>query len=264
MPSAWPDQVADEFVSMLSNVQAEVRTHTLHQHLTRHLSAGASILDVGGGDGRQSIPLARAGHHVTIVDPSPVMLAHATERLHSEPPEVAARVELIQSSGEQAPEVLGPRRFDAVLCHGVIMYVEDPRPLLTALFHLAEPGGLVSIVAKNQRALTLKAAHDREWKKLLHLFDADHVISGFGITTRTDTVEGLTHIINDLGNHVETWYGVYYYTQGTHSTPRNTITDDELTDILAAELEASQRDPFRQLSNLFHLIARRAGSVPHQ
>jgi S-adenosylmethionine-dependent methyltransferase len=38
------------------------------------------ILDVGGGDARDSLPLALAGHDVTVMDTSPGMLAEASRR----------------------------------------------------------------------------------------------------------------------------------------------------------------------------------------
>lgn len=65
------------------------------------------VVDVGGGAGNQSVPLAQAGYDVTIVDPSPAMLERAAERLANEPDEVVARVRLIEASGEEAPTALG-------------------------------------------------------------------------------------------------------------------------------------------------------------
>ena len=41
---------------------------------------GGPILEVGAGTGRIALPLARAGHAVTALDPSPAMLAIARER----------------------------------------------------------------------------------------------------------------------------------------------------------------------------------------
>jgi hypothetical protein len=49
------DEVADQFVANLSLVNAQVRTHVLHHHLTSHLTSRATIVDIGGGDGRASL-----------------------------------------------------------------------------------------------------------------------------------------------------------------------------------------------------------------
>jgi len=66
------DKFADE---AYASVKGYVRTYVMHQQLLEHLPAPpASVLDVGGGAGHQSFPLARAGYDVTLLDPSPAML----------------------------------------------------------------------------------------------------------------------------------------------------------------------------------------------
>ena len=45
---------------------------------------GGPVLEVGAGTGRIALPLARAGHAVTALDPSPAMLAIARERAAAE------------------------------------------------------------------------------------------------------------------------------------------------------------------------------------
>ena len=73
--------VADQFVrSMSTSVKGRVRVHLVHQHLLAHLPAPpAAVVDIGGGAGHQSLPLARLGYEVTIVDPSAAMLAKAAD-----------------------------------------------------------------------------------------------------------------------------------------------------------------------------------------
>src|SRR5580704_15045331 len=79
--------LADKFVDdAYASVKGHVRTYVLHQHLLEHLPAPpAPVLDVGGGAGHQSFPLAQAGYDVTLLDPSPAMLAQAGERLERLP-----------------------------------------------------------------------------------------------------------------------------------------------------------------------------------
>jgi len=57
-------------------LRGRVRTYVIAAHLRDHLPGPpAAVADVGGGAGNQSIPLARDGYQVTIVDPSEAMLA---------------------------------------------------------------------------------------------------------------------------------------------------------------------------------------------
>lgn len=124
---AWAD-LADRFVDEASaSVKGQVRTYVLHQHLRHHLPAPpAAILDVGRGAAHQSLPLARAGYQVTVLDSSPAMVRKAEQRLSSEPVEVRERVRLIHGDGEDASRATEGRPFAAVLCHGVLMCAPEP------------------------------------------------------------------------------------------------------------------------------------------
>lgn len=78
----------------------------------------ATVLDVGGGAGHQTFPLAQAGDEVTLLDSSPAMLDKARQRLQRLPAGARGRVTLVEADGEDADEAVNGRRFDAVLCHG--------------------------------------------------------------------------------------------------------------------------------------------------
>ena len=227
-------------------------------HLRAHLPpAPAAIVDVGGGGGNQSIPLARTGYQLTIADPSEAMLAEAAGALKMETPEVAGRVRLVKTDAVSAGAALPGQRFAAVLCHGVIMYVEDPRPFTAALADLAEPGGIVSVVAKNARCLATRPALEGRWADALAAFETDRQINGLGLDTRADTVESLSALLADAGITPVAWYGVRLFTDGWVSSYDQAdpgAAADGIGALLDVELEASRRDPYRQLSRLFHLV----------
>lgn len=252
---AWAP-LADRFVGgHYGSLRGRVRTHVVHQHLLHHLAPPpAPVVDVGGGAGHQSIPLARAGYEATIVDSSPAMLDRARGLLAAEPAEVAARVRLIEAPGERAPEALDGQRFAGVLCHGVVMYLDDPDPLVGALCALADRQGIVSIVAKNVEVLAMRPALEGDWEAALAAFSTDRQVNGLGVDTRADRVDDLSAALAARGVDPVAWYGVRLFTDGW--TPDRPADDpDDL--VLAAELEASRRDPYRRLSRLFHLVGRR-------
>lgn len=246
----WAAHVATFVDDHYRQLRGRVRTHVIDQHLATHLSPGARIVDVGGGAGNQSIPLARRGHHVTIADPSPAMLDRAAQALEDEPAEVRDRVRLVRCRGEEAPVTLG-ETFDGVLCHGVVMYVEDVDPFVAALAALAAPGGVVSIVAKNADVLAARPAQDGRWADALAAFDARRQVNGLGIDTRADRIDELSAVLARHGVEPVAWYGVRLFSDAW--APDRPPSDPEDV-VLAVELEASRRDPYRQLSRLFHLV----------
>jgi 2-polyprenyl-3-methyl-5-hydroxy-6-metoxy-1,4-benzoquinol methylase len=250
--------LADTFADQAyASVKGHVRTYVLHQQLMDHLpEPPASVLDVGGGAGHQSLPLARLGYQVSILDPSPAMLVKAEQRLAEEQPEVRARVRLIQACGEDAVEATGGRQFAAVLCHGVLMYLEHPEPLIAALCRCAATGGVVSVMALNAKTLAIRPALQRRGTDALAAFDAQAERGVLGVDTRADTVEQLSDALRAERVEPIGWYGVWLFSDWLDLP---TGDPAELDAVAHVELEASRRDPYRQLSRVFHLLGRKQG-----
>jgi S-adenosylmethionine-dependent methyltransferase len=260
MADVW-DALGAKFVDdHYASLRGRVRTGVIAQHLREHLEPPPlRVIDVGGGAGNQSIPLARSGYHVTIVDPSAAMLERAMAAIHTESAEVARRIALVEVSGEEAVGEVGEARFDVVLCHGVLMYLDDPTAVTEALCALAAPGGLVSIVAKNVDVMAMRPALAGEWEAALESFDATQQVNGLGVMTRGDRIDRLSSMLKTMEVDPIRWYGVRLFTDAWTSD-RQAVESEEL--VLAVEIEASRRDPYRQLSRLFHLVGRKRRKAP--
>lgn len=255
----WAAQIPTFIDKHYGSLRGRVRTHVVDAHLCAHLPPPpAPVVDVGGGAGVQSLPLARRGHAVTIVDPSAGMLDRAAADLASEPDDVRGRVTLVHAEGVQAVELLGAARFAGVLSHGVISYLPDPGPMIDALCTLARPGGVVSILAKNAATMAVRPAWEGRWRDALAAFDHDQEVNALGLHTRGDTVEDLTTRLAACEVADVTWYGVRLFIEAW--PPGREPVHDDVDDVLAVELEASRRDPYRRLSRLFHLLGRKRRS----
>jgi S-adenosylmethionine-dependent methyltransferase len=254
--------LADHFADgAYASVKGRVRTYVMHQQLLEHLPPPpASVLDVGGGAGHQSFPLAQAGYDVTLLDPSPAMLDKARERLQRLPDEVRRRVTFVQSDGQNADTAVHGRRFAAVLCHGVLGYLDQPEPVIDQLCQCAAAGGIVSIIAGNANAAAVRPALEQRWEDALAAFDARSEIGVLGLPTYAHTVEELSELLRDRDVEPLRWYGVWLFVDWLDLSAAKVDPDDEkqLAAAAAVELEAGRRDPYRRLSRIFHLVGRKA------
>ncbi len=263
LDDTWAD-LADQFADgAYASVKGRVRTYVIHQQLLEHLPAPpATVLDVGGGAGHQSFPLAQAGYDVTLLDPSAAMLDKARQRLERLPGEARERVTLVEADGANAEEAVRGQRFGAVLCHGVLGYLERPEPVIDQLCRCAADDGIVSIMAGNADAAAVRPALERRWDDALAAFDARTEIGVLGLPTRADTVEELGELLRQRGVAPLDWYGVWLFVDwfdmsGAALDPGDSA---QLAAAARVELEAGRRDPYRRLSRIFHLVGRKAPS----
>jgi SAM-dependent methyltransferase len=251
------DQFADE---AYASAKGFVRTYVMHEQLLEHLPAPpANVLDVGGGAGHQSFPLAQAGYIVTLLDPSTAMLDKARLRLERLPAEARQRVTLLQADGESADSAVDGKRFAAVLCHGVLGYLDEPEPLVDQLCRCTAEGGVVSIMTGNANAMAVRPALERRWDDALAAFDARREVGVLGVPGRADTVDEISDLMRSRGVEPLRWYGVWLFVDWLEFSGVELDPSDskQMASTLAVELEASRRDPYRQLSRVFHLVGRK-------
>ena len=253
--------LADRFADgAYATVKGRVRTSVIHRHLLEHLPpAPARVLDVGGGAGHQSFPLAQAGYEVTVLDSSPAMLDKARERLARLPEEVGSRVTFVQAEGEHAEQAVNAERFAAVLCHGVLGYLDEPEPLVEQLCRCAADDGIVSIMTANAHTTAVQPALERHWRDALAAFDTRRGIGVLGLPGRADTPEEVGKLL--LGHGVEPvrWYGVWLFVDWLEFSGVDLDVNDteQVAATIAVEYEASLRDPYRAMSRVFHLLGRK-------
>lgn len=243
-----------------ASVKGLVRTYVMHQQLMDNLPPPpATVLDVGGGAGHQSFPLAQIGYEVTLLDSSAAMLNKARQRLERLPAEVQQRVTFVQADGENASEAVHGRRFDVVLCHGVLGYLEESDSMMSQLSQCAADGGIVSVMTGNAHAMAVRPALERRWDDALAAFDARTEIGVMGVQGRADTVEELSVMMQSQGVEPVRWYGVWLFVDWLGFSGAALDPDDskQVAATALVELEASRRHRSRQLSRVFHLVGRK-------
>ncbi|MFH0520197.1 class I SAM-dependent methyltransferase [Streptomyces sp. M41] len=225
------------------------------------------VLDVGMGRGTQALRLARAGHQVTGVEQDAQLIATARGELAGEPEGIRERVRIVQGDGRDTGVHFLPGSFDVVLCHGVLMYVEEPDPLLAGLARMLAPGGLLSLLVRNGDAPAMRPGLGGDWAAALAAFDttahlpharteangATHARPG--LEGRADRLAELTATLAGIGAPLHAWYGVRVFTDTAFT---DTAADEEraqadLTTLLAVEERAGKTDPYRSVAALLHL-----------
>jgi S-adenosylmethionine-dependent methyltransferase len=236
-----------------------VRQELVARQLARHLPGEPPlrILDVGCGQGTQVLRLARRGHRVTGLDSSTALLEDLARSLAAEPVEVRERVEMIHGDAEMVASLLPAESFDAVLCHGVLMYFADPRPLLNELAQMVAPAGIVSLLVRNGDALAMRPGLQGDWDTAHRAFDELSYDNRIGVAARADRLADLTALLAEHRLSVRAWYGVRVFTDTTPSDAP-LPGDAQLAEILACEERAGTTDPYRSVAALTHVIAGRA------
>jgi SAM-dependent methyltransferase len=150
----------------------------------------------------------------------------------------------------------GAGQFDVVLCHGVLMYVEDPAPLLAALAAVTAPGGLVSLLVRNGDALAMRPGLRGDWAAAADAFGATTYQNRLGVPARADRRADLIARLRACQLVVRRWYGVRVFA--------DLVADDApvpeagaLEQLLACEEQAGRLDPYRSVAALLHVIAQR-------
>jgi SAM-dependent methyltransferase len=114
------------------------------------------VVDVGGGTGGFAVPLARVGHQVTVVDPSPDALA-ALQRRAAEA-DVVARIRSVQGDAGSLVDLVGEASADLVLCHGVLEYTDDPEAAVVDAVATLRSEGLLSLLVLQRLGAVLARA----------------------------------------------------------------------------------------------------------
>jgi hypothetical protein len=134
--------------------------------------------------------------------------------------------------------------------------------MVDQLCRCAASGGIVSVMTGNARATAVQPALEERWADALASFDTRAGIGVLGVPGRADTVEELSELLLSRGVEPVRWYGVWLFVDWLEFSGVSLDPTDrkQVAATAAVELEASRRDPYRQLSRVFHLVGRKSPS----
>jgi S-adenosylmethionine-dependent methyltransferase len=212
------------------------------------------VVDAGGGTGGFAVPLAEAGHQVTVVDPSPDSLAALERRAAERSLDVAA----LQGDLSDLPALVPAGSVDLVLCHSVLEVVDDPAAALAAVAGVLAPGGRLSLLVANRDAAVLARALAGRPDEAAHALTDPHGRWGPADgTARRWTPAAVAALVTGAGLVVEQLHGVRTVSDLVPSAVLDTEPGAAAA-LLALERALSDRAPFRDLATQLHVLARKA------
>jgi S-adenosylmethionine-dependent methyltransferase len=258
----------ERWLTGLRNVRNVVRQEIITRQLREHLpDRPGRVLDVGAGQGTQSLRLARAGHSVVAVEPDPEMRAQLRAALHTAPADVGERVRVVAGSVGDLDSSIAAERYDVVLCLGVLMYLPESRSAITELARYVAPGGLLCVAVRTPVSALWRPAARQDWHAALEALDESaaaqaqgrdmRYLNEIGAPARTDDVDALAQVAAGSGLELVRWYGVRVAVDLAELDPPAPSDPAQLAALLDVEEYLGGTDPYRQLAQLAHLILRR-------
>jgi S-adenosylmethionine-dependent methyltransferase len=239
-------------------IRFAVVAETLHRQVADLQAANGGeplrVLDVGGGDGRDSLRLAAAGHEVTILDTSAGMLEVALAE--AEASGVADRVRLVEGSLEDLAGLVGGG-YDLVLCHFVLQYRPAGTEDLEVLAGAVRPGGRLSLVAPNPAGAVLGALVRRGPAAALEELDRDTSVTvTFEQEVRKIDPDAMAEDLATVGLDVVARYGA--------RCANDLLADDApkhdpsyFDELLRLEVALCDREPYLRTGMAWQLVAQR-------
>ncbi|MFE9371603.1 methyltransferase [Streptomyces sp. NPDC006711] len=244
-----------------ASLRTAVVWEVLKEALDRRVEAtgreALDVLDTGGGSGNFAVPLATLGHRVTVVDPSPNAL-FALERRAAEAG-VAERVQGVQGDVLGLFDVVERGGYDAVLCHGVLEYVEDPAEGVRNAVDALRPHGALSLLAAGLGGAVLSRALAGHFTEARHALSdpAGRWGAGDPVPHRF-TAEQLTALVGDAGATAGAVHGVRVFADLVPGV----LVDTEpgaLDALLKLEAAAAELPAFHAVATQLHVLGEKRG-----
>jgi S-adenosylmethionine-dependent methyltransferase len=254
-PHSVFDESIDRWIAENDLPWMKLKTEIGLSNLRKHLPQKTlRILDAGGGSGADSLPLAREGHSVDLLDYSPEMLKVAKENAERE--KLLDKIRFHTADVSQLDRIFPQPQFDVVLCHNVLQFVADVPKLLSMLSKVLLPGGILSLIGPNRYSMPYATAFlFRDLDEAFRQIDARTYQHRFFKTTVTEYSAGeIQAMLPDASLNFDADYGIrclsdYWGDNETKSKP------EVWEKIVRLEYTLTDKSPYNLLARFWQIVA---------
>ena len=239
-------------------LKGQIRYELSAQNLFNHLPKGKLLrtLDAGGGNGIDSLRLAKMSYPVDLVDTSLSMLHDL--QTNADQLGMGNTVTTHSFDIREIKKRFAADSFDLVLCHNVIQYSDDWEDLLVSSLAPLASGGIFSLITRNKHAVPYDAAlDDYELDELPALLEQPHGKSGvFDSDISFFTVLFLTDWLEQHGFSTIADYGVFclYNHHSVSARYNDTATVAKLHTL---EKHLGNLSPYKETARYIQIVAQK-------
>ena len=232
-----------------------LRYRVAQANLQRYLPAPpAHILDLGGGNGLDTIPLLKLGYTAVILDFSQEMVTQGQKL--AEQGQVGDKV--VFQIGDATKVDFEQNEFDIILCHNLLQYVEDVTAVLQNIYQSLRPGGIFSLMITNPHTETLAyALRDYDLAAAQeNLTKSMKYIETFNTNIQRYTDDELKTMLQNCGFTLLEQYGIRAICDFMADNERK-FDPDFYEQLEALELAVSNQYPYKLLARFYQFICQK-------
>jgi len=232
----------------------KLRYRVAQANLRQHLPPPpARILDLGGGNGLDSIPLVKLGYTAAVIDFSPEMVAQGQKLAAQE--QVSDQISF--KVGD-ATQFVADEQFDIILCHNLLQYVEDGTAVLQNIYHSLRPGGIFSFIITNPHTETLAyALRDYDLAAAQeNLNKSTKYVETFDTHIQRYTDDELKNMLQDCGFTLLEQYGIRAICDFMADNERK-FDPGFYEQLEQLELAVSNKHPYKLLARFYYFVCQK-------
>ena len=241
-----------------SKLRYELALRNIIENIDKEKSL--KILDSGGGNGLDSLPLAKLGHKVTLLDYSQEMIDLA--KSGAKKLNISDKVNYIIDDVENVDKHFENESFELVMLHNVLSYVENPRQIIKKNLKVLKPNGIFSLMQVNVYSeVYYPAVFENNLDLSLEKLDAKETTANlFGAKITRFSAEELVSMVEKEGLTLVKRFGISCLNTFVSN---NEIKSDKAfyNKLKQLEIIMCDRFPYYHVARFNHLIFRKFNSL---